>query len=151
MCSSSLRIVSFACAFGVLTILLTLSIISGLYLFVLSWSEFCQSVPTTCEECETLSTNCDYLIASTSLLSAQSALIILCFYTIICFYVTIKRNTTDILEPEPSVELPTPFIMADTSRNPVCTPHILPEYSEALSDRECLIRPRQPPNYADIN
>ena len=110
MCSSPVRIVLFACVFGVITILLTLSIISGLYLFVVSWSGVCQETPESCQEvakeCSILS-GCDYLVASTSILSLQSGLIIICFYSLICFYATLKQNTGTILDREPSQDLPT--------------------------------------------
>ena len=149
MCSSSLRIVLFACVFSVMTILLTLSIISGLYLFVVSWSGVCQETPKSCEnvakECSIVN-GCDYLVASTSILSAQSGLVI------ICFYATLKRNLPSVLDREATPELPTPFIMAGGPSTPTTTniPHVLPGYQEATSDRECLVR-RQPPEYNDIN
>ena len=132
MCSSPVRIVLFACVFGVITILLTLSIISGLYLFVVSWSGVCQETPESCQEvakeCSILS-GCDYLVASTSILSLQSGLIIICFYSLICFYATLKQNTGTILDREPSQDLPTPFIMANPP-TPTTTsiPHVLPGY-----------------------
>ena len=152
MCSSSVRLVLFACVFGILTILLTLTIISGLYLFVLSWSEFCQTVPSGCEDCDSIDTNCDYLVAATTLLSGQSALIIICFYSMICFYVSIKRTADNgILDRDPTPELATPLLMSNPLRSPVSTSGVLPPYSEALSERECLVRPRQPPVYEDIN
>ena len=153
MCSSSVRLVLFACVFGFLTILLTLTIISGLYLFVLSWSQFCQTVPSGCEDCDSITTNCDYLVAATTILSGQSALIIICFYSIICFYVSLKRNidTNGILDREQTPELATPFFMSSPGRGTVNTSGTLPPYSEAPSDTECLIRPRQPPTYEDIS
>ena len=156
MCSSSVRIVLFACAFGVITILLTLSIISGLYLFVVSWSGVCQDTPESCQkvakEC-TIAKGCDYLVASTAILSVQSGLIIICFYSLVCFLATLKRNTSTVFDRESTPELPTPFIMAGAPPTPTTTasiPHVLPGYQEATSDRECLIR-RQPPEYNDIN
>ena len=154
MCNSSVRLVLFACVFGIITILLTLTIISGLYLFVLSWSQFCQTIPSGCEDCYQITNNCNYLVAATTILSGQSALIVICFYSIICFYVSLKRSVdtnTGILDRESTPEMATPLIMSNPVRGPVNTPGSLPPYSETPSYRENLVRPRQPPTYDDIN
>ena len=147
-CSPQIRLFLFACVFGLLTILITLTIISGLYLFILSWSEYCQTIPTTCSQCETIRINCKYLIASTSLLTGQSVLVIFCFYSMVCFYVSIRRGRSrSVLDRDSTPDLPGPLIMAQTARPPTSG---LPPYSETAGDTEALIRPRQPPNYEDI-